>query len=216
MLQRIYKAVKSWFVKEDNALAKVILLHRCIEEGDVVFVESLLDAGADVYARTDDDMTALMRASFYGRTEIVKMLLDRGTLDLEDEIGFASLSIACLQRYKDTLRVLIARGSQVGIQGHNGSSALEIALYFEDKEIFDLLLKGGASLNGQDTILGQTMLMRASLGGNIEVVKILLAHGARVDIQDNEGASALTWARKKGYDEIVELLIQYGALDTNN
>ncbi len=208
MIQKIYTVIKRWFVKETDAdgLAKGVLLHKSIEEGELLLVESLLDAQADATVRMEDGLTGLMRATFHGHQDIVELLLRRDVGDLQDDGGFGSLSIACMQGYKEIVRVLVAHGSQVGLEGHNGSAALEIALYFDDKEMFELLLQGGASLDIQDKALGQTILIRAVIEGRTDIVKLLLERGARCDLTDNGGESALMWASKKGYDEIVTLL----------
>lgn len=44
-------------------------------QGHVACVEFLLDAGSDITARDEHDYTALHLASYYGRVEVVALLL---------------------------------------------------------------------------------------------------------------------------------------------
>lgn len=66
-----------------------------------------------------------------------------------------------------------------------------------------LLSKGGDVRIGSHR---RTVLHGAVAWGHIDVVKILLAHGAPVDALDADGASVLDTARKLQRDEIVPLL----------
>ena len=43
------------------------------------------------------------------------------------------------------------------------------------------------------------------------MVKLLLENGARVDLQDSKGWSALMYACQAGHEQVVELLLDYGA-----
>ena len=47
-------------------------------KGKIEIVTMLLDNGADIDSKTDDNNTPLMIASGSGRTEIVKLLLEKG------------------------------------------------------------------------------------------------------------------------------------------
>jgi len=53
--------------------------------------------------------------------------------------------------------------------------------------------------------------MIASMKGNYEVVKALLARGAEVDLRDNDGFTALVLASARGHREVVKLLLAAGA-----
>ena len=53
-----------------------------------------------------------------------------------------------------------------------------------------------------------TTLMRASNYGYLEVVKLLLEHGADVHAHEDE---ALKWASMNGHTEVVKLLLEHGA-----
>ena len=47
--------------------------------------------------------------------------------------------------------------------------------------------------------------------GYLEVVKLLLENSADANIRDKAGKTALTYAFKNGYQEIIELPKSYGA-----
>ncbi len=54
-------------------------------------------------------------------------------------------------------------------------------------------------------------LIEAVSMGDTEKVQTLLAQGADVNAKDNDGATALMWAKKKGQKEIVRILKEAGA-----
>jgi ankyrin repeat protein len=54
-------------------------------------------------------------------------------------------------------------------------------------------------------------LVLGSICGQGEVVKGLLQGGARVNVQDRSGRTAVYWAAKNNYAEVVEILLDGGA-----
>jgi ankyrin repeat protein len=50
----------------------------------------------------------------------------------------------------------------------------------------------------------------AAIAGNIEIVKLLLNHGAKINAEDFERKTPLVYAREAGNQEIVNLLVQRG------
>ncbi|GMK43800.1 hypothetical protein PghCCS26_09270 [Paenibacillus glycanilyticus] len=64
--------------------------------------------------------------------------------------------------------------------------------------------------------LGWTALLEAIILNNgnerqVETVKLLIEHGADVSLADNDGVTPLQHARKRGFKEIVQLLVNAGA-----
>jgi ankyrin repeat protein len=58
---------------------------------------------------------------------------------------------------------------------------------------------------------GQTALMRAAHAGHREIVEILIAHRADLDITAKYGLSALMLAVIAGHADVARLLVQAGA-----
>jgi len=54
-------------------------------------------------------------------------------------------------------------------------------------------------------------LLQAAKDGNLQAVQTLLAAGAEVNAKDNDGVTALMWAARNGYPEIVKFLLEKGA-----
>jgi len=71
-------------------------------------------------------------------------------------------------------------------------------------------LEAGARADSRDDILKSTPLGWACRWGRIELVRLLIAHGAFPEEKDAETwAQPLAWARKMGHQEIVSVLIQH-------
>ena len=60
--------------------------------------------------------------------------------------------------------------------------------------------------------MGRTRLMCAAQAGNKARVEWLLKRGARLELADSDGFTALTWVSACGYTDVVELLVGKGAL----
>lgn len=79
------------------------------------------------------------------------------------------------------------------------------------KEFVDYLvtLKGVEIDSGDDT--NATPLILAVLKGNVDIVKVLLDHGANINHQNNQGHSPLQYACSKGWSDVVGLLLERGS-----
>lgn len=60
---------------------------------------------------------------------------------------------------------------------------------------------------------GITLLHIRAAHGDFRAVKWLVKHRANVNAKDDEGRTALMYASENGHTKIVELLIQYGAIE---
>lgn len=82
------------------------------------------------------------------------------------------------------------------------------------QEVKQLLDKGEAVDAKQ---AGQTALHFASMNGKVDIISILIARGAKVDAQDDQGVTPLMLACKDGQLDAVRALLAQGAkLETQN
>lgn len=64
---------------------------------------------------------------------------------------------------------------------------------------------------------GQTALHFAAMNGKIDIISILIARGAKIDIQDDQGVTPLMLAASQGKLDAVQTLLAQGAkLETQN
>ncbi|QGQ93738.1 ankyrin repeat domain-containing protein [Paenibacillus psychroresistens] len=85
------------------------------------------------------------------------------------------------------------------------------ALLTEDLTLLMELLEAGCDVNAQDEE-GRTALIQAALYNNVEVVQILIEHGANVNTRDFfNGYAALHFAARNSSLELMQLLLKHKA-----
>ena len=187
----------------------------CANKGDVTAVKLFLDAGMSPNARMTGgdgkEMCALF-AGCLGKDEaVVKVLVERGAnpndLSLD---GQAPLWAAIVNTNLNMVRLLVDKGAKLdGLDPESEFTPLGTAAQCGAVDIMDFLLSKGAGVNGG----GRTPLMGAVWRGNVEAVKLLLNHKPNLEIRDaTDHLTAMDLARKKGFEEIVELLRNAGAI----
>lgn len=199
-------AVKAPVVQAPQILDVSGLLIQEVAKGNSCSLEKVkefIKGGADVNAKDEKDgATALMVASFFSNSEVVKELLrvSPSCVNITDENGSTALLYALYQR--------------VVISGQDTNKIMETV-----KE----LIKAGADVNVKDEKNGVTALMLASLFGYSEVAKeLVMVSTSGVNIKDKNGSTALLYAlhESSGQDtskimETVKTLVQAGA-DVNS
>lgn len=151
-----------------------------------------------------------------------------------DPDGFDSrlslLHLATYQKRTEIAKLLINAGSNVNIKDEQKyqETPLIFSITFDQYEVFKQLLDSGADPNltandGSTPIMYAAGLGKASTSakyqnkGMLEYVKALIKKGAKLDLKDSNGNTALHHAAQKGLVEIYELLAQNGAnVDVKN
>lgn len=175
----------------------------------------LLDAGAQIDARTKDGSTALMSAVFSSRVEFVRFLLNAGAnINAATDSGVTPLilSVQWGVRSKEVLRDLLERGADVNAQDTTGKSALMKAVWETDEDVLNLLLDYGATIDLQDAE-GKTALMHASMpSAELSLRWLLMKRDQEADKPDPTGKRQIrleaAWQRRA---DIVRLLRNRGA-----
>jgi ankyrin repeat protein len=83
-----------------------------VKNGDLKNVKTFTAAGADLEARDNKDMTALMWAAEKGYPDIVRTLIDAGAdISTKDKFGCTAFFKAADKNHVDIVKMLIAKGA---------------------------------------------------------------------------------------------------------
>ena len=82
-----------------------------------------------------------------------------------------------------------------------------------DFDIFVLFLRNVTDINERFGEFNRSLLMAFASMGNLNIVRLLVENGARVNLRDNDGATAASLAYDKGEIEIYNYLKENGAID---
>lgn len=177
-------------------------------KNDLELTELLLEAGADINAIDENGDPAINWAAYYGLTDQVKLLLDHGASAQLVGHGNA-LDIAMRRGHQELVLALVEnQGFATGLT----AAALELQAAIDDGDIqaAEGAISRGAEAQGLDET-GRPFIARAARNGNVEMVLLLKANGAKIDAQDPIGFTPLMEVAREGNVVTSEILLQEGA-----
>lgn len=222
-------------------------------------LEYLLNRGASFDHRDQHGLTALHHATLSGCEDIVTILLDKGAdIDAQSHLYGSPLCLAIIKNRVNIANILFEHDTSTTSTTEGIVTALHCASLTGDHETAAMLLQRGAPASRiACTVWGRFELLRSSgllgptgigpavhlscsplslavIKGHLEVTKLLLASGARVDEEcewsgvQPESRKRSTWpckatcliiAAKNGHYKILKALLEYkpdiNALDTS-
>lgn len=180
-----------------------------VKNGDEDVVKRLIQAGADINAEDRYHNTPLLMAIRFGQQGIVALLLDSGPTESANRAlhemfvsPAAKDSLVAIQQ-KILASPLVVQKDAEGLQ-----ALLVKAIETSRIPVVKYLLKNGTSVDG---VAGQVPLLIAAQKGAIETVKLLVAHGANVNVANAEGKTALMFSVTSGQLPLVQYLLDSGA-----
>jgi ankyrin repeat protein len=185
--------------------------------GDVAGISAALVGGADVDARDAHGRTALLVATIAGQVDAVRRLLDaEPDVDLQDDQLDNPFLYAGAEGLTEILRLVNEAGADPSLTNRFGGTALIPASERGHVETVRYLLEETDVDIDHVNRLGWTALLEAIVLGNGDaahqkVVRLLIEHGADVDIADKDGVRPLAHARAKGQTVIAAALEAAGA-----
>jgi ankyrin repeat protein len=152
--------------------------------GDLARTRALLAQDPSlVDACSPDGFSPLGLAAFFGRPEVLKLLLNEGADP--DAPSRNAMRVTAL---------------------HSAAANREPALSLR---MVETLLRAGANPNARQHG-GWTPLQQAAAHGRAEIVALLLSHGADRTMQSDDGQTAADKARERGFREVAERLESRG------
>ncbi|CAI9744081.1 E3 ubiquitin-protein ligase MIB2-like isoform X14 [Octopus vulgaris] len=128
------------------------------------------------------------------------------------------LMAACEQGSTSLIAFLIESGANIDMSDKGKNTALHYAVESHKTDAVAFLVSSGANVNKQDSE-GDTPLHRAVVNKYEDVVKVLLNskenNNLQVNLQNNEGWTALHLPCLYRQTNIVELLLQQNGIDVN-
>ena len=147
--------------------------------------------------------------------ELAEVLHRNGSsVDPRDLDGDSPLHCAARADFLEMVQVLLDYGVDVNAQNTDGETPLAFATrgFFKDPRVVRLLLDRGADPNAQAQRFGLTTpLHQASESGRIEIARLLIEHGAIVEVEDKWGRTPLDVASGGQREDILKLLLEHRA-----
>ena len=202
-----------------------------IAEKHVEVGKTLIAAGADVRAKSHSGFTPMLFAAQQGDAESARLLLDAGVdIDGAGGDGSAALLVATESRHANMVQFLLDAGADASAIGA-GRTALHAAVQHERPDIAAVLLAGGADPNARLTdrlpryagdlasttgplsMIGATPFWLAAKFADLEMMQLLLDHGADSRHASDDQTTPLMVAAGIGFLEGYD---RYGRLMFND
>ena len=149
----------------------------------------------------------LIQSAYDGKLAEVEILVAKGaTVNLQDKKKRTPLILAASNGHTSVVEFLLSEGGDINARDSGGQTALMYTCKRSFNETAAFLLKNGAEVNVQSKKKGITALMLAAVSDNVELLRMLLEHGADANLTDIFGRTAKILAQKKGNSAVVDLL----------
>jgi len=215
---RIFDSGKSgvahWFYRGDTAL------HLCAAAHRVELARLLLRRGEDVNARNFREQTPLhyacdARPNKVGRVSSLSINRKGTTTSPLRRTPRTEMVVLPSARQSQTIFVLAKHGADLDARDKGGITPLHRAVRARSPSAVRTLLKLGATVDARSE-KGSTPLHLAtqstgaggtanSLAEQLEIIQLLLAHGANPKAKDSRGKTPIDWAKQ---EEILRVLRQ--------
>ena len=191
--------------QEDSKMSQEFFT--AVTQGDTSKVKEMLEADPGL-ARAKDakGVSAILKATYYGKKEVVAQLLSSG---IELNV-FEAAATGQTERVRALVK---ADPALANAFASDGFMPLGLAVFFGHPETVDVLLAAGADVNASTReTMKVTPLHSAAAARQVAIARVLIAHGANVRAgQAESGFTPLHEAALTGQIEFAKLLLDHGA-----
>lgn len=204
-LVKIFWEMSSMAFKPSDILPRG-LLDKAAEDGQEDVVHLLVESGADTRHWNLELTTALWLAAEKGYRSIMQILINAGVdVEAKDEFGRTLVQEAWGNRDKAMIEFLVRNGANLGATNIRGETLLQITVRGKDRDMVKFLTSQGVKIHG-------TMALHWAVENHdVQMVRLLLQLGARINWRDDLGRTSLHLAVQHGLGDIVSLLAEKDA-----
>lgn len=213
-----------------------------LTQGDVAQVKALLQTNPQLaQAKDEKGVSAILKAAYYRKTDIVAVLLAAGfelnifeaaatgqTARIQALVkqdaklanafaadGFAPLGLATFFGHHAAVEALLAAGADVNAASRESMkiTPLHSAASARQFEIARLLIAHGADVNPSQAASGLKPLHEAAANGDLAIARLLLEHGADINAKTQDGKTPLALALARNQTEMVAFLRERKAVN---
>ncbi|XP_051989633.1 transient receptor potential cation channel subfamily A member 1a [Xyrauchen texanus] len=191
-------------------------LHWAVQRDQPRSCSMLLTLGADPNIFNNSHQSPLHLAVSLGNNVLVELLVSHKQTDvnLEGDLGNTAVILAASLDNYDALGILFKQGAKLCRQNKLGHFAIHAAAFFGAKKSMEVILQKGEEVGMSiDTHINyvdkscSSPLHLAVRGGNLEVIKLCIAYGAKIDQQQCDRSNALHFACSQGATEAVKVMM---------
>ncbi len=183
-----------------NSTGGVTALMLAVRENAIEAVTALLDGGAPINETSGNGSTALLVATQNGNARMTHLLIERGAdVNLANGKGWNPLYLAIKAR-------TLEKGTMPNPEVDEKGLMEDIRMMVDKGANVNARLKADTEIHNGIAATwlreaGATPFLRAALCGDLEVMKLLLAHGADPKISTADGTTTLMALSGVGYAE---------------
>lgn len=186
-------------------------LHVASNMGKMAPVRMLVLHGANINSYTENGATPLMAAIDNGHTEIALFLVSKGADPNPKEMNsWGPIHAAVMEKDFETVQALVKNGARINERdldgGIRGMTPLLCTGFNCCVDIAQFLIQHGAEIDAADYEDRWTTLHRASIAGCVDLVSLLLKKGAKKELRDRLGKTALGKAIEFEKQNVVRML----------
>jgi hypothetical protein len=176
---------------------------------DLPMAEALVARDRHFFKKDSQDVTVPGFLIDAGRRDDLFRLIEK-TPEKGRAMSYA-LREAIVRGKVDFVRALLEAGADANAADRSGNTPLIEAIKRDRLELVKALLAAGADTDMQDKD-GYTPLMHAAALGRLDAARLLVERGEKsIAVKNKNGKTALDIAKKKGQQEIVQILLEHGA-----
>jgi len=185
--------------------------------GHLTLVDVLIANGADINTKRDENgWTPVHEMAWFGKMDILNHLVLRGAdLSIRTVIGSHAIHMAAKRGHVNVVQYLLDLGCPAGVERNNGNTPLFDAVTGKQIPVVEMLIARGEDVRHRLSKDGgnKTVLEHACEGGDVDVIKLLISHGAGFQGSNREGSfiPPLHRAANEGHLDAAKYLILSGA-----